>query len=136
MQHAKATLYVPESAFPKAGQTALSLHVTFNGVTFKSFVLIASLAKRIAEGDESIKQLIERIDSDNLEQTLKSVKGLFYFHTRGSHTDAVCVVLCDGWTRPMLVQISLETLSLDLKSAGNFTLEMEVRHRHIVCVFG
>jgi hypothetical protein len=99
--------------------------MTFKGVSFKSFVLICSLAQRIAEGDDSIKRFIQGIDINNLGQKLKTMKGLFYFHTSESRSETVCHLgSLSGDTDGM--QISLETLSLDLKSAGNFTVEMEV----------
>ena len=87
----------------------------------------ATLARRLRGINQHVKDAIDSMNPAKVEHNLKVAKGLFVFHTQQSGGStvraAVCMWLrsCDG------AQLSLEDLSLDLKSGGNFSLEQEVR---------
>ena len=63
--------------------------MSFSGVTFKTFVVICSLAQRINEAAPAVGSSITSLDKSGLAANLKGARSLFYFHVRGKQRETV-----------------------------------------------
>ena len=73
MQDNHSTLYLPKGAFTNH-EESLELPVSFSSITFKTFVVLCSLARRIGEAAPSISGAMASMDMSSLARNLKSAK--------------------------------------------------------------
>lgn len=104
----RAHIEAPCGSFPDR-QMSLALPVNFSHVTFKQFALLSSLAQQICALDPNVKEQIQGLDPVNLRENLGHAKDLFRLN---SHLSELPV-------------ITLDELSIEMKSAGTFSPEME-----------
>lgn len=104
----RGKLAIPPGGFPNDHES-LKMSVIFSHMSYKRFVLVATLAQRICGLSAHVKDIMKGLDPRTMADSLRKAKGLF--HLTADVNESHC--------------ISLEELSIEMKSAGNFSLETE-----------
>lgn len=100
----RVLLSLPKGSFldPKDSFRA---HVNFERVTFKQFVLVATLALRFVSSSDEVKQAMMSVRQADAADLLKRGMGLFRIHIYGTKSN----------------EMQLDDLEIELKASGSFS---------------
>lgn len=98
----RATLVLTPGMFTLNPEDCLTIALNFDGVPYKTYVLVVTLAQRIVNANSAIHTAIGDLEVVHLSEKLNKIKKLFYFQVHENNNTT----------------LSLDELSIEIKSAG------------------